>query len=41
MAKITKTKKHFTPRPETAQNLRIALAATNKQYGKTLAKLAK
>ncbi len=41
MATITKTKNRITPRPQQAQNLRAALAATNKQYGKTLAKLAK
>ena len=41
MAATTKTKKRITPRPQKSQNLRTALAATNKQYGKTLAKLAK
>lgn len=41
MAKTTKTKKRITPRPQTAQNLRTALTATNKQYHATLVKLAK
>ncbi|MDA8378354.1 MAG: hypothetical protein M0Z50_15125 [Planctomycetia bacterium] len=41
MATTTKTKKRITPRPQTAQNLRVALVTTNKQYRETLAKLAK
>jgi hypothetical protein len=36
-----KAKKRIVPRPEKGQTLEQAMAATNKQYAGTLAKLAK
>ena len=41
MATTSKIRKHITPRPKGRQSFRDALAATNKQYQKTLAKLGK
>lgn len=37
----SKPKKRILPRPEKGQTLEQAMAATNKQYAGTLAKLAK
>ena len=41
MATRSKTRIRITPRTRKSQNLRDALAATNKQYKGTLTKLAK
>ena len=39
--KPTKPKKKLLPKPEKAQSFKEALAATNKQFAETLARLAK